>query len=452
MIALMLAAPRSGSGKTTVTCALLRALQKRGLSPCSFKVGPDYIDPTFHRAVLGVESRNLDLFLGDEDCARRIFARGCAGHGAAVVEGVMGFYDGLGGTSDRASSWHVANTLGLPVVLVLPARGASLTLAAELRGLRSLRGESHIVGAILNECSEKLYKSITQTLERESGVPILGCLPPMEEARFESRHLGLLTAGEIEGLHGRLDALAQVVEKCVDLGRLERLCTRESVPKTQKNESSECAKIRIAVASDKAFSFTYMETLETLADFGVEAVPFSPLQDAALPMHVAALYLPGGYPELHAQALSANEKMCKSIASAVQNGLPTVAECGGFLYLSAALGDETGRSHPMAGALPGRAENAGHLVRFGYETLCAETDSLLFRAGEHIPAHEFHHWDSTACGGDLRAEKGGRSWRCCFVSETLYAGFPHLYFAGRPELAERFAAAARRYGEEHGID
>lgn len=451
MTRVMIAAPRSGGGKTTVACALLRALQRRGLEPCAFKCGPDYIDPMFHRAVLGVESHNLDLFLCGEARLRELYTRGCAGHGAAVCEGVMGFYDGLGGTSGRASSWQVADVLDMPVVLVIPARGASLTLAAEIRGLRDFRPNSHIVGAILNECTPKLCAVLAPTLERESGVAVLGCMPTVEGARFESRHLGLKTAAELQDLDTKLDALADELEKNVDLGRLMQLCERKNAPDKQQYESSGGSKIRIGTAWDKVFSFTYGETLEVLRDFGAEIVPFSPLEDASLPENISALYLPGGYPELYAKELSANKSMLKSIGLAVQNGMPTVAECGGFLYLGASLCDGTGAEYPMTGVLPGRAADTGHLVRFGYETLCAETDSLLFRAGEQIPVHEFHHWDSTDCGGGLRVEKGERSWRCGFVSETLYAAFPHLYFWGYPELAERFVAAARRFGAKNGI-
>lgn len=448
MIRLMVAAPRSGSGKTTVTCALLRALQKRGLDPCAFKCGPDYIDPMFHRAVLGVESRNLDLFLSNETCVRALYARGCRGHGAAVVEGVMGYYDGLGGTSDRASAWHVADTLGIPALLVVRAKGASLTLAAEIRGLMGFRGDSHIAGVLLNECPPKLYENLAPVLERETGAAVLGCLPPMEEARIESRHLGLRTAAEIADLDRRLDALADALEQRLDWAQFERLFDGEA-PRFEMRSSTECdQKICIAAACDKAFCFTYAETLETLQNFGAELVPFSPLDDAALPDGIGGLYLPGGYPELYAGALSANTSMRESIAAAVRGGMPTVAECGGFLYLGAALCDEAGREHPMAGVLPGKAANAGHLVRFGYQTLCAESDSLLLRAGERIPAHEFHYWDTTGCGDALRVEKDGRGWRCGFASDTLYAAFPHLYFAGRPELAKRFVEAAKRYREK----
>ena len=451
MIQLMIAAPRSGSGKTTVTCALLRALQKRGLDPCAFKCGPDYIDPMFHRAVLGVESRNLDLFLSDKACVRALYALGCQDRGAAVVEGVMGYYDGLGGTSDRASAWHVADTLDIPVLLVVHAKGASLTLAAEIKGLISFRENSHIAGVLLNECPPKLYETLAPALERETGVPILGCLPPMEAAHIESRHLGLRTAAEIEDLNRRIDAAAEALERHLDWTRFVRVFECETPRTAPQKRTIKGKKIRIATAFDKAFCFTYRETLETLRDFGAEIVPFSPLDDAELPAEIGGLYLPGGYPEVYSKALFDNSSMRKSIENALQNGLPTVAECGGFLYLGEALCDEAGQEHPMTGVLPGRAANSGHLVRFGYQTLCAESDSLLFRKGDRIPAHEFHYWDSTDCGADLRVEKGDRIWRCGFASDTLYAAFPHLYFAGHPELAERFVAAARRYGEAHGF-
>ena len=447
MLQLMIAAPRSGSGKTTVTCALLRALQKRALAPCAFKCGPDYIDPMFHRAVLGVETRNLDLFLSDEACVRELYTQGCQGHGAAVVEGVMGYYDGLGGVSDRASAWHIADALEIPVLLVIRAKGASLTLAAEIKGLVNFRENSHIAGVLLNECPPKLYETLSPVLERESGVPVLGYLSPIEEARIESRHLGLRTAGEIGDLGARLDLLGQELEAHLDWARFERLFMREAPhPSTQKSIDFFC-KVRIAIGNDKVFCFTYGEALNTLRRFGAELVPFSPLEDTKLPDDIGGLYLPGGYPELYARALFDNQPMRESIKKAVQNGLPTVAECGGFLYLGEILCDELGREHPMAGVLPGKAANTGHLARFGYQTLCAESDSLLFRRGERIPAHEFHYWDSTDCGGDLIAEKGMRRWRCGFVSDTLYAAFPHLYVAGRPELAERFVEAARRYQE-----
>lgn len=449
MIQVMIAAPRSGSGKTTVTCALLRALQRRGYQVCAFKVGPDYIDPTFHRAVLGVESRNLDLFLSDGDCVRDLYAESCAGHDAAVVEGVMGYYDGLGGTSDRASSFRVADTLGIPVLLVLRARGASLTLAAELKGLRAFRERSGIAGVLLNECPPKLYPLLRDMLERETGVPVLGYLPPLEHG-LESRHLGLCTAVEADELNERINDYSEKLSAQMDWRHFGQIFDRKKPEEAREKATKKPKKVRIAIAADKALFFTYQETLDLLQKLGVVIVPFSPLTDVELPENIGGLYLPGGYPELYAETLSANQKMIQSIRGAVLKGIPTVAECGGFLYLGESLCDEQGKSFPMVGVLPGRAENAGRAVRFGYQTLCAETDSLLFRAGERIPAHEFHYWESTACGDALRVEKGDRSWRSGFVSDTLYAAFPHLYFAGHPVFAERFVEAARRYAETHG--
>ena len=392
MIQFLLAAPRSGSGKTTMTCALLMALKRRGCAPCAFKSGPDYIDPMFHRAVLGVESRSLDLFFSAPETVRTLYAKGAAGHGAAVCEGAMGFYDGLGGVSDRASAWHLADTLGLPV---------------------------------------------------------LGFLPKLPEAVIGSRHLGLYTAAEVENLQQKLALLADAAEEHIDWPRLLALCEKEP-PALPEKAPQPPARVRIAVAQDEAFCFTYAETLEAFRDAGAEVVFFSPLRDTALPENIGGLYLPGGYPELHARELSENTSLLREIKQKIESGLPTAAECGGFLYLGQSLTDAEGQSWPMAGVLPGEAKDAGRLVRFGYAALSADSDSMLFRAGESFPIHEFHHWDSTANGAALAAKKpvGGAEWRCGFVNEHFYAGFPHLYWAGTP-LPQRFAAAAENYRRDH---
>lgn len=449
MIQFLLAAPRSGSGKTTMTCALLMALKRRGCAPCAFKSGPDYIDPMFHRAVLGVESRNLDLFFSAPETVRTLYARGAAGHGAAVCEGAMGFYDGLGGVSDRASAWHLADTLGLPVLLVVEPKGQSLTLAAELKGLNSFRTPSHIAGILLNNCTARMHALLAPMLEKETGLPVLGFLPKLPEAVIGSRHLGLYTAAEVENLQQKLALLADAAEEHIDWPRLLALCEKEP-PALPVQPETPPARVRIAVAQDEAFCFTYAETLEAFRDAGAEVVFFSPLRDTALPENIGGLYLPGGYPELHARELSENTSLLREIKQKIESGLPTAAECGGFLYLGQSLTDAEGQNWPMAGVLPGEAKDAGHLVRFGYATLSADSDSLLFRAGESFPIHEFHHWDSTANGTALAAKKpvGGAAWRCGFINEHFYAGFPHLYWAGTP-LPQRFAAAAENYRRDH---
>ena len=449
MIQFLLAAPRSGSGKTTMTCALLMALKRRGCAPCAFKSGPDYIDPMFHRAVLGAESRSLDLFFSAPETVRTLYAKGAAGHGAAVCEGAMGFYDGLGGVSDRASAWHLADTLDLPVLLVVEPKGQSLTLAAELKGLVNFRTPSHIAGILLNNCTARMHALLAPMLEKETGLPVLGFLPKLPEAVIGSRHLGLYTAAEVENLQQKLALLADAAEEHIDWPRLLALCEKEP-PALPVQPETPPARVRIAVAQDEAFCFTYAETLEAFRDAGAEVVFFSPLRDTALPENIGGLYLPGGYPELHARELSENTSLLREIKRKIEFGLPTVAECGGFLYLGQSLTDAEGQSWPMAGVLPGEAKDAGRLVRFGYAALSAESDSMLFRAGESFPIHEFHHWDSTVNGTALAAKKpvGGAAWRCGFVNEHFYAGFPHLYWAGTP-LPQRFAAAAENYRRDH---
>ena len=384
----------------------------------------------------------------------------------ALVEGAMGYYDGLNGGT-KASAWELARTLQLPTVLVLRVKGNGITLAAQVCGMQHFRPESRIAGLLLCDCSGRRAEYFKEILERECGLPVLGYLPPMEEAHLESRHLGLLTAAEIEDFQLRFDRIAQQAERSIDLNRLLELSAeiepaagygrQGSIPEERVSletvqpgsgrtgKSLPCC--RIAVARDEAFCFHYVDNLDALRQAGAELVFFSPLHDTHLP-EAEGLWLCGGYPELHAKQLSENNRVRREIRERVLNGCPTVAECGGFLYLQESLEDPEGTAWPMCGALPGRGFKTGRLQRFGYLKLSAEADSLLFRAGERIPAHEFHYWDSTENGTDLTAEKAdGRSWRCGRVTGTLYAGFPHLHFGGELPLAERFVKACSAYGK-----
>ncbi len=443
MKTLMIAAMQSGAGKTVTTCALLAALKKRGLRLQAFKCGPDYIDPMFHARVLGVPSRNLDLFLQGKEGVKRTLSR--AGADFALVEGAMGYYDGLN-NSDEASAWALARLTGTPVVLVVSPKGSDLTLAAQIRGLMSFRPDSGIAALILASCPEARAASLSPVLERETGLPVLGFLPPMDEAHFESRHLGLMTAAEIGDLEARLEKLGDAAERYIDLDRLVGLAGRwETAQNTFFLRETAKQNVRVAAARDEAFCFTYADNLDALREAGAELVFFSPLHDAALP-EADGLYLPGGYPELHARALSENTAMRQSIQAAIARGLPTVAECGGFLYLQELLEDAAGNAYPMCGVLPGRGFKTPRLQRFGYLTLRAAEDSLLFRAGEEIPAHEFHYWDSTKNGEALCAEKAdGRAWRCGYALPALFAAFPHLHFGGETPLAERFVKACETW-------
>ena len=442
---LMLSAMHSGAGKTVFVCGLLAALKKRGVSVAALKCGPDYIDPLFHARVLGVPSRNLDLVLQGEKGVMETLSRCKADIG--LLEGAMGFYDGAAGT-DRASAWDLAVTTNTPVVLVLRPAGTALTLAAQVKGMLSFRENSRIRGLILSQCKESLAAFLAPLLERETGLPVFGYLPSMEAARLDSRHLGLLHPDEIAGMSGRLDEIARQMEKTVQIDALLALAEDGAGEKggmTQSVPARVPARCRIAVARDAAFSFYYEDQFDRLREAGGEIVFFSPLSDTVLPAGTDGIYLGGGYPELSAKTLSANEAMRRCIQKAVLEGIPTIAEGGGFLYLQKTLEDPEGTSWPMCEILPGAGYQTRGLCRFGYCFMQARADSLLFRSGERVPAHGFHRWDSTDRGSDFvcRSLRGG-CWMEGAASPTLYAAFPQLHFGGELPLAERFVEACRQ--------
>ena len=458
MIKFMITAPSSNTGKTAVTCGLLSLLERKGFDPCAFKCGPDYIDPMFHRSVMGIQSNNLDVFLAGEDGVRNVFAHYSKGHDAAVCEGVMGYYDGRTVGSTEASAWHVASLLDIPAILVVRPKGAALTLAAIIKVLAEFRNPSRICGVIFNDCSEMFYKTYAPSIEAESGIPVLGYLPHMEEAGFESRHLGLMTAEEIDDLAERIVTIGYKMDETIDLERLIQVTGWQNRQTSAADTDSASNKdpslqvsgepVTIAIARDGAFNFIYEETIAAFERAGAEIAFFSPLTDDALPEGTCGIYLPGGYPELYGKELEANTAMRSAIRQAIQDRMPTIAECGGFLYLSDTLEDENGNPWNMVGALPGRSANTGRLVRFGYGRISSEEDNMLLKKGEQLPVHEFHYWDTTDTGCDMHFAKatGAKEWDFGFASDTLYAGFPHLYPAGSDGLiAKRFVEAARNY-------
>lgn len=443
---IVIGAAGSGAGKTTVTCAILQALRNRGLSSAAFKCGPDYIDPMFHKEILGIPSRNLDLFFFSAETARALFSRNAQGKDISIVEGVMGYYDGMGDT-EKASTWDLAECLESPSVLILNCQGMSLSSAAIAKGFLAFR-KNRIRGWILNQMKPMSYPFYKTLLERETGLPVLGYLPPMPECSLESRHLGLVTAGEIADLRQKTDLLARQVEKSIDLDALLSIARSapDMLPSAWEIPPSFPERVRIGIARDRAFQFYYEDALDLLREMGAELVEFSPLRDPLLPEKLGGILLGGGYPELFARELSENQTMRSSVFEAIQKGMPCIAECGGFLYLHESLEGENGGVYPMVGVLPAQAFRTSHLNRFGYAMLTARKENLLCKQGDGFPAHEFHYWDSTACGDGFTARKvSGREWTCGFVSETLYAGYPHFHFCSCPPIASRFLAKAREY-------
>ncbi|MDO4173215.1 MAG: cobyrinate a,c-diamide synthase [Eubacteriales bacterium] len=431
----------SGCGKTTVTCALLQAFVEQGLDTAAFKCGPDYIDPMFHSRVIGARSRNLDTFLCSRETVPALLAHS-AGQDISVIEGVMGYYDGLAGTSSENSTADIANLTQSPSVLVVSAKGMSLTLAAVLKGLLSF-GENTIQGVILNGVSASMTEYYAGIVERNTGLHVYGALPRDAACAVESRHLGLVTASEISGLQQKMHLLAQHAREGMDLSGLLALAQRAPDLPAALPEVPLCgAGLRIAVARDEAFCFDYADSLETLERMGARLVSFSPLYDTCLPQQIDGLLLCGGYPELYAKQLSERTPILAEIRAAIQRGLPTIAECGGFLLLHDVLEGEH-----MAGVCGGTAELGTRLRQFGYITMTAKRDSLLCRAGESLTAHEFHYVQSTQPGTDFYAQKPlrNRGWDCVHATQTLHAGYPHIHFAGNLLAAQRFLSACRMY-------
>ncbi|MBR5707781.1 MAG: cobyrinate a,c-diamide synthase [Oscillospiraceae bacterium] len=437
---IVFAAPSSGSGKTMITCGLLQALKERGLRVASFKCGPDYIDPMFQERVIGVRSGNLDLFFSDAATMRRLFIRDAAGADVSVVEGVMGYYDGNGVATDEASTYKVASALEAPVVLIVDARGQSLSALATLEGFLNFRADSRIRGVILNRTTRNVFSQLRPEIEK-LGVAALGFVPKDDGMVVESRHLGLVTPNEIDDLSERLHALAAKLSETVDIDAILSLA-RSAGPleAPPEPELPKLPKTRIAAAKDEAFCFYYKDNLRLLESLGAELVYFSPIRDKALPEGAQGLVLPGGYPELYARELAENAGMRASVAAAIADGMPCLAECGGFMYLHRELEDMEGVFHPMCGVIDAKAWRTNKLGRFGYVELTALTDGGLFSKGEKIKAHEFHYFESGDCGEDLLAEKptGTRSWKCIHAEGNLVAGFPHLFYESDPDLVVRF--------------
>ena len=449
---ILIAAPGSGSGKTLLTCALLRLLGRRGIRAAAFKCGPDFIDPMFHKKVLGTPSRNLDLYLAGEDGVRRSFAAGCTGAQIAVIEGVMGYFDGTGASGMEGSSYHLASVLQAPVLLAADVRGMSRSAAALIKGFADYGEQKMIRGAFLNRVSPAMADRISGWLKSEAAIPVLGSFPLDETLCIESRHLGLVEPDEIPDLLQKIDHAADLLEQTLNLKLLLEIAGDAPVLRVEEmareKSSTEVSPVTIAVAEDEAFSFYYEDNLELLEELGAEIVSFSPLHDTSLP-EADGLLIGGGYPELRAQELAANTFMVSSIRRAAEQGMPILAECGGFQYLQEKLVDSEGIEHRMCGVLKGFSRMTKKLVRFGYVEVSGEGG--YFGSGQTIRGHEFHYSDSTNNGSACRAVKpDGRSWDCMVVQGRITAGYPHLYYRSDPAFAEAFVAECRKFREERG--
>ena len=468
---LLIAGTHSGVGKTTVMMGLLQALAKRGITVQPFKSGPDYIDPGFHTQVSDRPCRNLDSWLVPPQGLLSLFQRSAQGVHLALIEGMMGLYDGIGPVGEEGSTAQLAKQLRCPVLLVLDASSLSRSAAAVVRGYLQFDRGVKIVGCFLNRVSGlSHFHLIKEGIEKLAGVPVVGFLPQDERLKLPERHLGLVPSQEDRGWKHLLAPLSVRVREGVDLAAIQRLAHRAEpldcgsetmarggagMPRGGRihtgrrgpqagRPTTPLVRVPIAIAMDEAFHFYYPENLELLEELGGELIPFSPLCDTALPSGAAALYLGGGFPEVYAPQLARNGKLFRAIRQAVSAGLPTYAECGGLMFLARSIADSRGRPYPMAGLIPAEVQMTSRLQSFGYKQLHALRPNLLAGSGEAARGHEFHHsvcrgipvrktaaYTATPAAGGNRRIEG-------YARKNLLASYIHLHFLSRPRWAERF--------------
>ncbi len=447
--AFILAAAQSGAGKTTMAMALMAGFDGT-VQP--YKVGPDYIDPMYHLAATGRPSRNLDSYMLAEETISYLFHRQIETADVGIVEGVMGLYDGVGGNSLLGSTAHIGQILDLPIVLIINPQGMSLTMAAIIQGIRDFSPQNRFAGIILNPVkSEGVYLHAKKIIEEACGLPVFGYLPTLEDAGLDSRHLGLVCSGEIDGLSEKIALLAAAAKKTIDFAAIRKAAPYHHqavalppIPKPVK------APVRIGIAQDQAFNFYYRDGLDLLETLGAELIPVSPLADDALPP-LDGLLLGGGYPEINGAALAANRSFKTSLKAALEDGLPCFAECGGFIYLGGSLAYQ-GEVHEMTGFFPYDFVMTDRLQRFGYmEATFTEEDGPFAAKGEAIRGHEFHYTrmleESDASCYQVQKPSRAGTHTDGYRRYNTMASYPHFHFWSNPRIAKNFLELAEGYRE-----
>lgn len=447
---IMISGTSSGAGKTTIVCAILQALVNRGIKTVSYKCGPDYIDPMFHSKVIGTKSRNLDGVLMEEETLRYLLYQNGKNAQMSVIEGVMGYYDGIG-MEETGSSCDIARITETPVILVLPCKGMSRSIQALLTGFLQFESKKKIKGVIFNQLPASLYPDLKKFCEKQ-GIKAFGYFPHVKEAEIESRYLGLVTVDELDHIKEKMQLLAETAENFLDMKGILELAEEASEMPACEIPIPICRKpankIRIGVARDLAFCFYYEDNFEFLRKLGCDIIPFSPMEDRELPRELDGMILGGGYPELYAKNLSENIKMITQIREQIMGGLVTHAECGGFMYLHKFIQDLEGKEYPMVGIIDGTCYYTEKLQHFGYATLTAERKNILCDVGEKMKVHEFHRYKSTAWQDVFCAKKGEVTWKCGSSSYHVFAAFSHMHYYANLKFASSFYENCIKYREK----
>lgn len=450
---IVIAATQSGSGKTTIVTGLLAALRAKGIKAQSYKIGPDYIDPGYHTLASGRPTHNLDTWLVPEEKARDIFCRTAETADVAVIEGVMGLYDG--GTNGISSTAAIAKLLEAPVLLVVNAKAMGESAAALALGFREYDPKVRLAGVILNRLGSATHRAMIEEALAKLKIPVYGAVSRNDEMTLPERHLGLLPAEENERDKETVAAIGKAVKEQVDLDAILKLAeTAPDIPQREEPPQSEPHQACIAVAKDEAFSFYYPESLRVLEECGAQLVFFSPLHDTELP-ETDGLFLGGGFPEMFAAELSANEAMRTSIFRAAKSGMPIYAECGGYMYLMEKMIDFSGKAFPMLGIAPVAVKMNKRLQTVGYVEAVTLRDTILGPLGTRLKGHEFHF--SSECDLSLReAETYPRAfqlnkmrlaapYKAGYAKGNIIGSYLHLHFAGCPQAAATFVATCEKY-------
>lgn len=447
---IMLAGTHSGVGKTTLTTAMLAALTRKGYRVQPYKVGPDYIDPGYHKLATGRSSRNLDPWMLGEEGVKEIFARSAVTGDLSVIEGVMGLYDGSSPINDFGSSAHVAKLIKTPVILVMDVKSMARSAAALALGFLNLDPQVPIAGFLLNKVSgPSHYNLVKKAIESVCNIPIVGYMPRNKEVEMPERHLGLVPTVENAGLGGALEAMVGDLAKTVDLDLLIDIAYKAEPLEANyggvifPNQGLSTPKVKIAYALDEAFNFYYQESLDLLEAYGAQLVPFSPLRDKELPQGIGGIYIGGGFPEMFLEGLSSNKTMVEAIQRAHGQGMPIYAECGGLMYLSKGIVDFEGNLYPMVGIVAGQCKMGQRLAAMGYVTGKALQDNVLVSQGETYRGHEFHYSTIETEEGfpwalELTKNRDGSSKPEGYAQGNLLASYVHLHFGSNPKLAKNF--------------
>ncbi|MEK4227965.1 cobyrinate a,c-diamide synthase [Solibacillus sp. FSL H8-0538] len=444
----VIAGTGSGVGKTTFTIGLLHALKQKGLIVQGFKCGPDYIDPSYHTAVTGRISRNIDSWMLSETTVVDIVSRASSDADVSIIEGVMGFYDGKSPLADTGSTAEISVITKSPVILIVNAASMARSVAAVVKGFQMLSDKPNIVGVIVNQLgSVSHFELVKAAIEQECAVPVIGYLKKDNLLSIPSRHLGLIPAIERGDLNFFFEKLGALIAETVDLDRLLELTKADILPETgQLFEQQADTGITIAVAKDEAFNFYYEENMELLRAKGVNLAFFSPLHNEPVPNDADGLYIGGGFPEEFAAQLQTNDIAKASIQQAIKNGIPTLAECGGFMYLTEAITTTDGERFEMTGLIPGEVVMQEKLAALGYREITGLGKNFLIAADEQAKGHEFHY--STYVGEHVSpayATKGRFGAKAeGYQKNQLVAGYTHFHFASNPQLVDNWIRACKK--------